>query len=201
MSSRRLAKVNEAIRETVASEILLRVRDPRVKSVTVLRADAAADLRTAKVYVSVMGDDKVQSLSMHGLRSAAGYLQSKIADRLQTRCTPVLTFILDPSVKVSLSMSAAIRDALASGVAPPVGLPDEEPDEDYEADEDGDDEYADEAESDEIGSEDSESGLTGATGPEDAGEVVPGRDVSRGNASGETVEKQAVAEGGESPSG
>lgn len=129
MSSRRLAKVNEAIRETVASEILLRVRDPRVKSVTVLRADASADLRTAKVYVSVMGDDKVQSLSMHGLRSAAGYLQSKIADRLQTRCTPVLTFVLDPSVKVSVATSATIRAALADGVAPSTADGDVEDDE------------------------------------------------------------------------
>lgn len=137
MSSRRLAKVNEAIRETVASEILLRVRDPRVKSVTVLRAEASADLRTAKVYVSVMGDDKVQSLSMHGLRSACGYLQSKLADRLQTRCTPVLTFVLDPSVKISLATSSLIRSALADGVASPGAAETDEDDFDDETSNEG----------------------------------------------------------------
>ena len=113
MSSRRISKVNEAIRETVATEILCRLRDPRVKNVTVLRAESAADMRTAKVYVSVMGDEKTQALTMHGLRSATGYLQSQLADRLQTRYTPVLTFILDPSIKKSIAASILIRNALS----------------------------------------------------------------------------------------
>jgi ribosome-binding factor A len=118
MSSRRISKVNEAVRECVAMEILCKVRDPRVKNVTVLRADTAADMRTAKVYVSVMGDEKVQSLTMHGLRAASGYLQSQLADRLQTRYTPVLTFVLDPSVKRSIEASKLIHDALLESGLP-----------------------------------------------------------------------------------
>jgi ribosome-binding factor A len=83
-----------------------------------------------------MGDDKVQSLSMHGLRSACGYLQSKLADRLQTRCTPVLTFVLDPSVKVSVATSTLIRSALADGIASPSAETDDDEPEDgvYEDD-------------------------------------------------------------------
>lgn len=118
MSSRRISKVNEAVRECVAMEILCKVRDPRVKNVTVLRAETAPDMRTAKVYVTVLGDEKVQALTMHGLRAAKGYLQSQLADRLQTRYTPVLTFVLDPSVKKSAEASRLIREALASGVSP-----------------------------------------------------------------------------------
>lgn len=112
MTSRRLAKAAEAIRESVSSTILFELKDPRVKNVTVLRAEAAPDLRTAKVYVSVMGTVKEQRLCLHGLESARGFIQAKLADRLQTRYTPVLTFILDPSVKRSIEASRLLRDVL-----------------------------------------------------------------------------------------
>src|SRR5688500_18788504 len=99
MGSRRTARIAEAIRETVSSTVLFDLRDPRIKNVTVIGADVAPDLRSAKVYVSVMGDAKTQALSMHGLDSARGYLQSKVADRLQTRYTPILKFVLDQGIK------------------------------------------------------------------------------------------------------
>lgn len=112
MSSRRLAKVSEAIREQVSTAILFELRDPRVKNVTVTSAEASPDLRSAKVYVSIMGDDKTQSLSMHGLNSARGFLQAKLAERLQLRYTPVLHFVLDMGVKRSIEASRLIREAL-----------------------------------------------------------------------------------------
>jgi len=113
MKSRRIARASEAVREVVSTTILFGLRDPRVKQVTVIGAEVAQDLRTAKVYVSVMGDAKQQSLTMHGLESARGYIQSKIAERLDTRYTPVLKFVLDPSVKTSIAMSQVIRETLA----------------------------------------------------------------------------------------
>lgn len=112
MNSRRLAKVAQAILETVSSTVLFGLKDPRVKNVTVLRVEPSADMRTAKVYVSVMGDEKTQSLSMHGLNSARGFLQSKVADRLQTRYTPVLTFVLDPGIKRSLEAARLLGEVL-----------------------------------------------------------------------------------------
>jgi len=112
MTTRRLAKAAEAIRETVSSTILFELRDPRVKNVTVLGAEAAPDLRTAKVFVSVMGSPKEQSLCLHGLESARGYIQAKLADRLQTRYTPVLKFVLDPAVKRSAETSRLLREAM-----------------------------------------------------------------------------------------
>lgn len=112
MSSRRIAKVAEAIREIVSTVVLFELKDPRVRNVTVLRAEVSPDLRNAKVYVSVMGDEKTQSLTLHGLNSARGFIQSKIADRLQTRYTPVLRFVSDPGVKLSVETSAIIREAL-----------------------------------------------------------------------------------------
>jgi ribosome-binding factor A len=112
MTTRRIAKAAEAIRESVSTTILFELRDPRIKNVTVLRAEAAPDLRTAKVYISVMGTPKEQSLCLHGLESARGFIQAKLADRLQTRYTPVLRFVLDPAVKRLADASRLIREAL-----------------------------------------------------------------------------------------
>lgn len=168
MSSRRISKVNEAVRECVAMEILCKVRDPRVKNVTVLRADTAADMRTAKVYVSVMGDEKVQALTMHGLRAAKGYLQSQLADRLQTRYTPVLTFVLDPSVKKSVEASRLIHDALHGNSLHGEGESGVTADEAERADEDWDEE-ATEAEATEVGIAGNDAGQAGDNPPENAG--------------------------------
>ncbi len=124
MSSRRIAKVAEALRESVSTTVLFELKDPRVKNVTVLHTEVSPDLRSARVFVSVMGDEKAQSLAMHGLRSARGFIQSRIADRLELRYTPILQFVLDPGVKLSVQASSIIREALAreSAVAGATGL-------------------------------------------------------------------------------
>src|ERR1700752_4732075 len=105
MKQHRLARVAEAIREVASETILFELRDPRVKGVTVTRAEVSADLQHAKVYVSIMGAPKEQDLCMHGLRHAAGYIQAKLAKRLQTRFTPTVKFILDHGVKNSIEVS------------------------------------------------------------------------------------------------
>ena len=97
MPSRRIAKVNRAILEAISSAILFELRDPRVKNVTVLNVETAEDLKACKVRVGVRGDAKVQSLTLHGLEASRGFLQSKIAERLDTRYTPILKFVLEPN--------------------------------------------------------------------------------------------------------
>ena len=113
MKTHRLARVAEAIREVASETILYELRDPRVKMVTVTRAEVSGDLQHAKVYVSVMGTPSEQKLTMHGLKHAAGFVQSKLAKRLQTRYTPTLQFVLDQGVKHSLEMTRLINEALA----------------------------------------------------------------------------------------
>ena len=102
MSSRRLLKAAEAIREVVASPILTELRDPRVRDVTVVGVKVSPDMREAKISVSVMGDESQQQLSLRGLQNAAGFLQSKIASRIDTRHTPRLQFVIDKGVQQSL---------------------------------------------------------------------------------------------------
>tara|TARA_Y100001960_G_C14181016_1_gene590254 strand:+ start:91 stop:510 length:420 start_codon:yes stop_codon:yes gene_type:complete len=114
MSSRRVLRAAEAIREVVSTAILLELQDPRVQDVTVTYVEVAGDMRTAKVHVSVMGDEKKQELTLHGLRSAAGYLQQKIGDRIDTRYIPRLKFVLDKGVKHSLKISRILQDVLPS---------------------------------------------------------------------------------------
>jgi ribosome-binding factor A len=113
MKHHRIARVSEAIREVAAETILFDLQDPRIKNVTVTRAEVSGDLQKAKIYVSVMGTQKEQDLCMHGLKHSAGYIQSKVAARLATRFTPVVTFIRDDGVKKSIEMTRIINDALA----------------------------------------------------------------------------------------
>jgi len=122
MKTHRLARVSEVVREVASETILFELRDPRVKGVTVTRAEVSGDLQHAKVYVSVMGTPKEQELCMHGLRHAGGFIQSKLARRLQMRFTPVLDFILDQGVKKSIEMTRLINETLAEYAppAPPV---------------------------------------------------------------------------------
>jgi ribosome-binding factor A len=110
--SRRLLKAAEAIREVVSMAILTELRDPRVKNVTVVSVDVAPDMKSAKVNISIMGDEKQQALTLSGLQNAAGFLQKKIADRIETRYIPRLTFVIDKGVKNSLEVLRILKEVL-----------------------------------------------------------------------------------------
>lgn len=110
MSSRRTLKAAQAIREVVGMAIIAELQDPRIKNVTVTNVEVSADMRHAKVHVSVMGDESAQNLSLRGLQSAAGFLQAKCAKRIDTRYTPQLTFVLDQGVKRSLEMAKILDE-------------------------------------------------------------------------------------------
>jgi len=116
--SRRTERVSEAIREVVSRAILFELKDPRVSGVTVTRGEVTGDLRHAKVYVSIMGTETEQRLSLRGLESARGFLQRKVAERLETRYTPHIEIVLDDSIKKSLEMSRILRDVLPNEETP-----------------------------------------------------------------------------------
>jgi ribosome-binding factor A len=114
MPSHRSLRIAQAIREVVATAILFEVADPRVRSVTVLRVEVSGDLRQATIYVSVMGTEVEQKQALQGLNHAAGFLQARVAARLQTRFTPILSFKADESVKKSVAIGRLIDEAVAS---------------------------------------------------------------------------------------
>lgn len=92
--------------------ILTQVRDPRVQDVTVTRVEMAPDMRSAVVHVSVMGSESKQQLALRGLANSAGFLQSRVADRIETRYTPRLSFRIDDGVKRSLEMARMLDELL-----------------------------------------------------------------------------------------
>ncbi len=110
--------------------ILAELKDPRVQDVTVTYVEISPDLRHAKVHVSIMGDAKKEQLSLRGLQNAAGFLQSKVAARLETRYTPRLTFVLDQGVKRSIEVARILKEVLPPE---PEATEPQEPDEGSEA--------------------------------------------------------------------
>lgn len=112
MSSRRVQKAAAAIREAVSKSILFDLKDPRVQGVTVTHVDVSPDMRSAKVYVSVMGEETQQNLTLRGLQNAAGFLQAKLGESIETRYTPRLTFVLDLGVKRSIEISRILQEVL-----------------------------------------------------------------------------------------
>ncbi|MBL8889382.1 MAG: 30S ribosome-binding factor RbfA [Planctomycetaceae bacterium] len=115
MSSRRVLKAAEAIREVVSTAILLEIRDPRVRDVTVTRVEVSGDMRNAKIFVSVMGDEAKENLCLFGLRNSAGFLQQKVGQRIDTRYIPKLSFEIDKGVKNSLKVAELLNEIRREG--------------------------------------------------------------------------------------
>src|SRR5215210_9029070 len=95
MATERMRRVNEVIREVIASSIATELDDPRIGFVTVTSVDTSPDLRSARVYVSVLGDESERERTLTALRSSHGLLQSRIASEMRIKYTPTLSFHYD----------------------------------------------------------------------------------------------------------
>lgn len=107
--SRRTERVAEALQEAVAEVVQRDIKDPRVGMVTITRATVSPDLRHAKVFFSRLGDDAVRRKSLEGLRSAAGFIRSQVARRLQLRVAPEIRFEIDENIEYAVRISELIR--------------------------------------------------------------------------------------------
>ncbi|AEE17387.1 30S ribosome-binding factor RbfA [Treponema brennaborense] len=112
MSSFRLIRLGEQIREEISRMILTRqIKDPRVSTfLSVNRVDVSGDLGYAKVYVSSFMSVKETENGVKGLQNAAGFIQSTIAKKLTIRQFPKLSFILDQSIKEGFEMVRKLND-------------------------------------------------------------------------------------------
>ena len=99
MSGGRMRRVDEAMREVLSGAITSELKDPRVGFVTVTAVETSPDLRHARVFVSVLGEEPVRRRSLDGLRSAHGYLQRRVADELHLKHTPTLDFAYDDTAE------------------------------------------------------------------------------------------------------
>ncbi len=109
MRSDRMRRVDEAVRAVLGDAIVTHLQDPRVGFVTVTAVETSSDLRHARVYVSVLGDQEAREASLEGLRSAHGVLQRALAAELHLKHTPTLTFAYDESVDRGMRITELIE--------------------------------------------------------------------------------------------
>ena len=96
----RMRRVDEAMREVLSGALAHELKDPRVGFVTVTSVETTPDLRQARVYVSVLGDQPTERAAcIAGLQSAHGFLQRRVASELRMKYTPQLTFVEDETAR------------------------------------------------------------------------------------------------------
>jgi ribosome-binding factor A len=110
--SQRLMRIEHEIVRELSAIVHEELKDPRVGFVTILSADVAPDLRSARIYASPMGDERASQNTMKGLQSAAGFLSAELGKRMHTRHTPSLTFIRDSSIARGVRVSHVIDEVL-----------------------------------------------------------------------------------------
>src|SRR5947209_2399874 len=110
MGSGRMRRVDEAVRAVLSEAITKDLKDPRVGFVTVTAVKTSPDLRHARVYVTVLGDQAERAATIDGLRSAHGYLQGRVAAELRLKHTPAIDFAYDDSVDRGMRISELIDE-------------------------------------------------------------------------------------------
>src|SRR5919108_973884 len=107
--SDRMRRVNETVKQ-VLSEAVGELKDPRIGFVTVTGVETSPDLRQARVFVSVLGDERKREKTLAGLAAAHGVLQARIARELRMKRTPQLAFEYDQSVERGVRMARLIDE-------------------------------------------------------------------------------------------
>jgi ribosome-binding factor A len=110
MAGSRMRRINEVLREVVGAAISNDLSDPRIGFVTVTSVETSPDLRTAKVFVSVLGSEEEREATLEGLRSSHGVLQSRIAAETRMKRTPTLTFRYDDTIERGARISELLEE-------------------------------------------------------------------------------------------
>jgi ribosome-binding factor A len=105
----RMRRVNESVRQ-VLSEAIGQLKDPRIGFVTITGVETSADLRHARVYLSVLGAERKRAQTLDGLQAARSLLQAQLGRELRLKRTPQLTFEYDPSVERGVRMTKLIDE-------------------------------------------------------------------------------------------
>ena len=137
-------RINVEVQKELSNLISREIKDPRINPMTsVVAVEVSPDLKTAKVYISVLGDEESKNATRLGLKSAASFMRGQLARKLNLRNTPELTFVIDNSIEYGVRMSKLIDEVNANKAS--------------SEDEDDDmDEYYEEEDSEDSEDEDSE---------------------------------------------
>ena len=110
MSAERMRRVDEAVREVLSEAITTRLKDPRIGFVTVTAVETSPDLRRARVFVSVLSQEKERKLTMAGLASARAFLQTHVARELRLKNTPTLEFLYDDTAERAQRLTRILEE-------------------------------------------------------------------------------------------
>ena len=110
MPGARMRRVNEAVREVISAHISGDLKDPRIGFVTVTGVETSPDLRSARVFVSVLGEQPQRDDALAGLRSSAGFLQAQLAREVRMKRTPTLDFVYDDSVDTGMRITELLDE-------------------------------------------------------------------------------------------
>ena len=104
-------RINGEVQRELSNIIRGEIKDPRINSLTsVVAVEVAPDLKTCKAYISVLGDEESQAKTLAGLKSAEGFIRSKLAKTVNLRNTPEIRFVLDQSIEYGVKMSKMIDE-------------------------------------------------------------------------------------------
>ena len=104
-------RINGEVQKEISNIIREETKAPRIHTMTsVMAVEVTPDLKFAKVFISVLGDDKAKQDTMDGLKNAAAYVRSLLAKRMNLRNTPLITFVLDTSIEYGVEMSKKIDE-------------------------------------------------------------------------------------------
>lgn len=130
-------RVNTEVQRELSNIISREVKDPRIAPMTtVVAAEVTPDLKYCKAFISVLGSEEAAQNTMKGLKSAEGFIRSRLAQTVNLRNTPEITFVLDQSIAYGVRMSRLIDDVVAD-------IPDRPEEEESDGEENADGEYED----------------------------------------------------------
>ena len=106
-------RINAQVQQVLAETIRGEIKDPRIAPFTsVVAVEVAPDLKTCRAWISVLGDEKAQEDTLAGLKSAEGFLKSRLAKEINLRITPEITFVMDQSIAYGVNMSHKIDEVM-----------------------------------------------------------------------------------------
>jgi ribosome-binding factor A len=112
MAGARMRRVNEAVREVLSAQLAAGLKDPRIGFVTVTGVETSPDLRNARVYFSVLGDEEAREDALAGLRHSKGFLQAMIGSELRMKRTPTLEFVYDTTSERAERLARLIEETV-----------------------------------------------------------------------------------------
>ena len=107
-------RINSEVQKVLAETIRGEIKDPRIAPLTSVAVEVSPDLKTCKAWISVLGDEAAQKETMAGLRSASGFIKSRLAKEINLRITPEVQFIMDQSIAYGVNMSHKIDEVMGS---------------------------------------------------------------------------------------